>query len=400
MQKGIYMNKTNKYAKKTGLLLGSGLLAVLVGCTTYVEAPRSPQVYAPAAPVEVPPTQVYNPPAPAETPVYVPPQPVQITYVIREERDFYQPLSRYGRWVSVGEYGQCWVPSQVNPDWRPYTNGHWESTDAGWYWASDEPWGWATYHYGRWDWNPDFGWIWVPQTQWAPAWVSFHEGGGYVGWAPLHPSQRFARDRFEHMRDKPVAPRSYVFVKERQFLEPVRPTTVIVNNTTIINKTVNITNIKVVNNTVINEGPRTTIIEKASGKKVHAVPARDLRHQQEAAVLAVQPKTLSPASPTIQPPAHLPTPSEDKARLERLANEAKIKAQVEAQKKAKEQEIKLAQFESARLANEAKLKAQFDAQKLAVEQQLKQAETTRLVNEARVKAALEAQKKAKAEEIK
>jgi hypothetical protein len=82
-----------------------------------------------------------------------------------------------------------------------------------------------------------------------------------------------------------IAPRAYVVVEERKFLQPIRPTTVVVNNTTIINQTVNITNVKVVNNTVINEGPQTQIIEKASGQKVHAVPARELRHRTEAEVV-------------------------------------------------------------------------------------------------------------------
>ena len=85
-----------------------------------------------------------------------------------------------------------------------------------------------------------------------------------------------------------ISPRAYVFVEERRFLEPVRPKTVVVNNTTIINKTVNITKIKVVNKTVINEGPRTTVIEQASGRKVQAVPVRELRRKEEAAVVTKQ----------------------------------------------------------------------------------------------------------------
>ena len=44
-----------------------------------------------------------------------------------------------------------------------------------------------------------------------------------------------------------IAPRAFVFVEPRQFLQPVRPSTVVVNNTTIINNTVNITNVKIVN---------------------------------------------------------------------------------------------------------------------------------------------------------
>ncbi len=64
----------------------------------------------------------------------------------------------------------------------------------------------------------------------------------------------------------------------------------IVNQTTIINKTVNITKVQVVNKTVINVGPRTENIERATGRQIRPVPVNQLRHQQEAAVVARQPK--------------------------------------------------------------------------------------------------------------
>ncbi|HWX22142.1 MAG TPA: DUF6600 domain-containing protein [Candidatus Binatia bacterium] len=189
---------------------------------------------------------------------------------IRAESDFYEPLTPYGRWEVVGSYGRCWIPGRVEADWRPYCEGYWQRTDAGWYWASDEPWAWATYHYGRWDLSPRFGWYWVPQTQWAPAWVSWHSGGGYVGWAPLYPSGV-----------RVISPRAYVFVEERHFMEPVRRSTLVVNNTTIINKT------------VIIEAPATAVIEKASGRTIQAVPVQELRHKQEAAVVAQQRSPVS-----------------------------------------------------------------------------------------------------------
>src|SRR5258708_28369569 len=75
--------------------------------------------------------------------------------------DFYQPLTPYGEWVSVGSYGRCWHP-RVAAGWRPYTTGHWEWTDVGWYWVSDEPWSWACYHYGSWVSDPNYAWVWVP----------------------------------------------------------------------------------------------------------------------------------------------------------------------------------------------------------------------------------------------
>src|SRR5204863_5814763 len=122
------------------------------------------------------------------------PPPVVVTaveppvVVIHADSDFYEPLAPHGEWVVVESYGRCWRPMRVEAGWRPYGDGYWQRTDAGWYWASNEPWAWATYHYGRWDFHAEFGWIWLPQTQWAPAWVAWQEGGGYVGWAPLRPS--------------------------------------------------------------------------------------------------------------------------------------------------------------------------------------------------------------------
>jgi len=274
------MRKITRLSGAVDFVLFGALLGGLSACTTYVqEAPRR-DVYVPAPPVYAPPPQaVYTPPPPVVAPV-----PVEV--VIRSENDFYEPLTPYGRWEIVGSYGRCWIPARVETNWRPYSNGYWQRTEAGWYWASDEPWGWATYHYGRWDFNPQVGWYWVPRTQWAPAWVSWHRGAGYVGWAPLHPSDTIRSGGIVAVNVGRPAPRAFVFVEERRFLEPVRPTTVVVNNTTIINKTVNITNIKVVNNTVVNEGPRTTVIEQVSGKKVQTVPVREMRRNQEERVVA------------------------------------------------------------------------------------------------------------------
>jgi len=200
---------------------------------------------------------------------------------IRVESDFYEPLAPQGEWVVIGSYGRCWRPSHVARDWRPYCNGNWERTDAGWYWESDEPWAWATYHYGRWNCADDGGWYWVPQVQWAPAWVSWHSGGGYIGWVPLQPAGVTI-----------VLPRAYVFVGEADFMKPVRSSTVIVNNTTIIKQTV-----------IIQQGPTAAVIEKASGHTITAVPVQELRHKTEAT--AASRRQLSPAAATekkAQPP--------------------------------------------------------------------------------------------------
>jgi hypothetical protein len=217
---------------------------------------------------------------------------------IGADSDFYEPLSPYGRWEVVGAYGRCWVPARVESGWRPYCDGNWVSTDNGWCWESDEPWGWATYHYGRWADHPTIGWCWIPGTQWAPAWVSWCEGDGYIGWAPLGPGERFEHER---LAGRGVSSRGYVFVQERRFLDRVRPTTVEPNNAVFINRTVNTTNIRIVNNVVVNEGPRREMIERASGRTVQPVAAREVRREREAPILQRQ-QLHQPAGGTVVAP--------------------------------------------------------------------------------------------------
>lgn len=108
---------------------------------------------------------------------------------------FYNELSPYGDWIDAPvcgrRFGRVWRPSPrvAGPDFMPYeTGGHWVPSDQGWVFQSDFDWGWATFHYGRWCDDQRFGWVWVPGDQWAPAWVEWRHGGGYVGWAPLPPA--------------------------------------------------------------------------------------------------------------------------------------------------------------------------------------------------------------------
>jgi len=104
---------------------------------------------------------------------------------------FYDALAPYGEWIYVGNYGRVWRPSVavVGVDFRPYgPGGHWVYTDYGWSFESDWSWGWAPFHYGQWYLDPAFGWVWVPGSVWAPAWVTWRYGGGYVGWAPMPPA--------------------------------------------------------------------------------------------------------------------------------------------------------------------------------------------------------------------
>jgi hypothetical protein len=289
------MNATKRSVGLVGLVFCSALALGLAGCRTVVHE-RTNTVYVPAPAEPAPPPPVVSEPPP--TVIVQQPPPV---VVIQSENDFYEPLAAHGRWVVIGSHGRCWVPARVEVGWRPYCAGHWERTDAGWYWESEEPWGWATYHYGRWDWDAHFGWYWVPQTQWAPAWVVWREGGGYVGWAPLRPSISI-NVNIRHVDYEPAfSHRAFVFVEQRRMLEPVRPKTVVVNNTTIINKTVNITNVKVVNKTVINEGPRPDVIERQTGRKLRSAPVHEVRRKEETTVVARE-RNVPTAERRIQSP--------------------------------------------------------------------------------------------------
>jgi len=104
---------------------------------------------------------------------------------------FYDALAPYGEWVFLGEYGRVWRPSiaVVGAGFRPYgPGGYWVHTAYGWSFETEWSWGWAPFHYGRWYLDPGYGWVWIPDTIWAPAWVTWRYGGGYVGWAPLPPA--------------------------------------------------------------------------------------------------------------------------------------------------------------------------------------------------------------------
>jgi len=107
---------------------------------------------------------------------------------------FYDDLGQYGQWVDYENYGPVWSPSNVNEDWRPYTDGRWVPTNDGYVFESQEPWGWATYHYGNWMPTPNYGWVWAPGRTWYPSTVEWRTSPeteavdtSYVGWAPIPP---------------------------------------------------------------------------------------------------------------------------------------------------------------------------------------------------------------------
>jgi hypothetical protein len=228
---------------------------------------------------------------------------------------FDAPLGQCGSWVDRPGYGRCWHPAYVSSDWRPYCEGYWLWTDGGWYWVSDEQWAWATYHYGRWVDDPYYGWVWTPDTEWAPSWVSWRQGDEYVGWAPLPPGSSFGPDGYLVVREGALPPRAFVFVEVGHFGEPIHRRAVIVNNVTIINKTVNITRITRVNNVVVNNGPKMREIEKVSSRKLTEPPSRVAveRRGEEPHQQANEERATRHETETIREDSHTPRqPAEPK----------------------------------------------------------------------------------------
>jgi hypothetical protein len=108
----------------------------------------------------------------------------------------YDDLDDYGTWRDEPEYGHVWFPSDVPPDWAPYSGGYWNWVGPwGWTWVGYEPWGFAPFHYGRWAFvGGTWGWCPGPffgPPCYGPAFVGFLGGGwgfgfGFgVGWFPL-----------------------------------------------------------------------------------------------------------------------------------------------------------------------------------------------------------------------
>jgi hypothetical protein len=246
--------------------------------------PPVPMVEPPPAPTPVPetvpPAQAPQP-APPPAPVYVSSPPTDVTY-------FYNDLSPYGAWVQLEGIGWCWQPRVVvlNRSWRPYCDGgYWAYTDAGWYWQSNYSWGWAPFHYGRWQLHERCGWVWMPDRVWGPAWVTWRSYGDHCGWAPLPPHAEFDVAlgwRFNGVHvgvnfDFGLHPQNFTFVAMKDFsnhdlghrrLAPVEVTR-IYNHTTVIN------NYTVVNKTVVNHGIKVENVAAATHTPVHKVAIRD-----------------------------------------------------------------------------------------------------------------------------
>ena len=199
---------------------------------------------------------------------------------------FDDALAPYGTWYDTDEYGSVWQPAACqDPDWRPYTRGHWVCSDRGWVWVSCEPFGWATYHYGRWALTQSRGWIWVPGTEWAPNWCTWRCNDAYIGWAPLPPETLAYRNcpwdsHVEHRFG--IGGSCYNFVKTRHFGHYISRHCVqryLIPN--CLKVTNNVTNIKVTKGQIFCGGPGYHELSKKLGRQLPYYQVHQNRNSYE-----------------------------------------------------------------------------------------------------------------------
>ncbi len=180
---------------------------------------------------------------------------------------FYDQLAPYGQWIWIDPYGWVWSPNNVAAGWRPYTDGHWVYSDAGWTWASDQPWGWAAFHYGRWFFEANRGWCWVPGSEWAPAWVAWHWGDDYCGWAALPPGMDW---QSRSSWDAVIPGFGWCFVPRRNFYDRhlVGEIALVARNVTLLRVTREVTQFERRGNVIMNLSLTPELVEKAVGRSV------------------------------------------------------------------------------------------------------------------------------------
>jgi hypothetical protein len=242
---------------------------------------------------------------------------------------FYEALEPYGGWVHVEPYGWAWQPANVDAGWRPYVDdGRWVWIEEyGWTWFSDYPWGWAPFHYGRWFFDPFYGWLWVPGPVWAPAWVAWRFGPGWVGWVPLPPEVEF-RDTVVLNVDlaSPVYVHWWSFVPLRFFGEPRLLTRVVASpwNSVLLRRTRDVTRFSRAGAFVVNRSIDVGEVERA-GVRVERRKIREATAPTEGAkvegdsVVLFRPR-VKEGRPAREPKASARAvdPNERRARLERL----------------------------------------------------------------------------------
>lgn len=183
-------------------------------------------------------------------------------------QDFYDDLAPYGQWFNDPQYGYVWTPNNVGRDFRPYyTNGYWAMTDYGNMWMSNYAWGWAPFHYGRWA-LTNYGWVWIPGNEWGPAWVTWRQGGGYYGWAPMGPGVSinisFGNSYYAPDPWWTFIPCGHIYNRGFHRYHNPRRNNTYVRNTTIINNSYYDNRSR---NTYVT-GPRRSDVERTTGRRV------------------------------------------------------------------------------------------------------------------------------------
>jgi len=194
----------------------------------------------------------------------------------------YEDLDDYGDWRDDSNYGHVWFPTRVSAGWAPYREGHWDWISPwGWTWVDDASWGYAPFHYGRWvTVGGRWGWVAGPVNVvpvYAPALVVFLGAGGIgfggnVGWFPLGPREVYV----------PSYHVSRGYMNRVNISNTTVNNTTITNvyNTTIVNKSTNITNVVYVNKNVA--GAVTAVPQRAFvnaqpvAREAVAVDAREM----------------------------------------------------------------------------------------------------------------------------
>jgi hypothetical protein len=150
-------------------------------------------------------------------------------------RDDAYVLEENGRWESVsyrGETQPLWRPTNVAPDWEPFTAGRWTVYHGDNTWMPDEPFGYVTHHYGNWVYVDDRrAWYWAPPAaravvatpvlnigfSWYPGRVSWIHSGAFFGWIPLAPYERYYAHRHWGPRTRVVRDVTRVHIRINRF---------------------------------------------------------------------------------------------------------------------------------------------------------------------------------------
>ena len=210
---------------------------------------------------------------------------------------FEDRLAHHGGWMHHPRWGDVWRPVHAR-GFRPYYDGYWEYTDDyGWMWVSDEPWADITYHYGRWVYDPDEGWLWIPGYVWGPAWVIWREGEGHIGWFPMPPDYgdfgdgpyyggRYGWDdcygyRTWYRMDNDSFFNLWIFVDHGHFTRRDFHSFVVRHDRArdIIRHSSDSTRYAMRGDRIVNHSVPIERIERATHRRIEAVPARRFLHE-------------------------------------------------------------------------------------------------------------------------